>query len=165
MSIIPFVGALRRWQTTQNFEKVCSRLLTEVGSVPSPVRDGSHALTQLETELVLVDQNTGLERDGFRLLTALGLDEFLDRPKTTLRIMRVDIVNPELLRQLIQLDRFSGLFGVTSLLLTENDDRQTCGISYVVPSTLLTIDANVLLGDFARTLDEKVNSLVARLAA
>jgi hypothetical protein len=54
-----------------------------------------------------------------------------------------------------------GLFLPVEFLLAESGDGASCNVTYVVPSSLIVVDANPQLLSAAQALDAKVEALVA----
>jgi hypothetical protein len=57
-------------------------------------------------------------------------------------------------------DSTAGLFVPIELLLAESDAGASCGVTYVVPSSLIVVDANPQLLSATQALDAKTEALV-----
>jgi uncharacterized protein (DUF302 family) len=77
------------------------------------------------------------------------------------RLIRWIFGNPLIAITMIRHDYTAGLFVPIELLLAESDDGASCSITYVLPSSLIVVDANPQLLSAAQALDVKAGALVA----
>jgi len=77
------------------------------------------------------------------------------------RLLRWIFGNPLIAITMLRHDCTAGLFVPIKLLLAESDDGASCNVTYVVPSSLIVVDANPELLAAAQALDAKAEALVA----
>ncbi len=78
------------------------------------------------------------------------------------RLLRWIFGNPLIAITMLRHDYTAGLFVPIELLLAEGDDGVGCSIVYVLPSSLIAVDAaNPQLLSAAQALDAKLGALVA----
>jgi hypothetical protein len=76
------------------------------------------------------------------------------------KVVRWIYGNPLIAITMLRHDYSAGLFVPVELLLAENDGGAGCNITYVLPSSLISVEENAPLRSAALALDAKVKALV-----
>lgn len=159
-TVIPFIGVQRRQESTQHFDVVLARLLAETGAEPTSLTallvDGDHDEAAKDRQVL-----PRLRPGGFLLLGLVELGTWLQPTASRGRIMRLEVGDPLVMRDMMQRDPWAGLSATLSLLLIEHRETESCSLSYVVPSTMIVIDIDQELAAFAKDLDSRLHSLAS----
>jgi uncharacterized protein (DUF302 family) len=105
-----------------------------------------------------------IPESGFVIFDEIDHGAWLQRYGLGLKSLRWIFGNPIIAETMIRHDATAGLFVPVELLFTELPDGKGCAITYVVPSSLMTIDDNVPLAAAADRLDRKLEALMASVS-
>ena len=159
---IVFAGRRIRQYSTFSFDKVLARLRARVGEATIAGVVGL-AGTREEFEAKM-EEYTGAS--GFMLFSQIDHGAWIQKYGMNRRLLRWIFGNPLIAITMLQHDYTAGLFVPIELLLAENDSGAGCNIVYVLPSSLIAIDAaNPQLKAAALALDAKLEALVASAVA
>jgi uncharacterized protein (DUF302 family) len=154
---VEFTGKRIRHYSRLSFDEVLARLRARVGET---TLDKVVALSGTREEFEQkVQQYVG--DSGFMLFSQIDHGRWIEKYGIKRRLLRWIFGNPLIAITMIQHDYSAGLFVPIELLLAESDDGATCNVTYVVPSSLIAVDANPQLLSAAQALDAKAEALVA----
>jgi uncharacterized protein (DUF302 family) len=146
--------------TPTSFDSVLSRLRDLCGKATVP------ELVELSKEDISEqDYANEVERrfvgeSGFMLFNEIDHGGWIAKFGIHRRSIRLILGNPLIAITMIRHDISAGLFAPVELLVTEREDGAGCVLTYVRPSSLISIDDNVDLNIAARALDRKYESLI-----
>jgi uncharacterized protein (DUF302 family) len=153
---VAFTGKRIRYRSTLSFDVVLARLRARVGEITiASVLDPSTTREEFEKK---VQQHTG--DSGFTLFVQMDHGSWIAKFGIKRRLVRWIFGNPLIAITMIRHDYTAGLFVPPDLLLAESDDGAGCDITYVLPSSLIAMEANAQLLVAAQALDAKVEALV-----
>src|SRR5277367_4246755 len=98
---------------------------------------------------------------GFMLFQEMDHGRWIEKYGIKRRLIRWIFGNPLIAITMIRHDYTAGLFVPIELLLAESDDGASCNVTYVVPSSLIVVDANPQLLAAAQVLDAKTEALIS----
>jgi len=156
-----FTGVRMEVATTASFDTVLSRLRDLTGPVTvSGVVD--LAKTDIsEAEYVKEVERKFVGSSGFMVFSAIDHGGWIAKFGIKRRTIRWILGNPLIAITMIRHDLTAGLFAPVELLLTECADGEGCAVTYVRPSSLISIDdANPDLKEAALKLDAKFDALI-----
>ena len=154
---VEFTGKRIRHHSTLSFDDVLARLRARVGET---TLDNVVGLSGTREEFEgKVQQYVG--DSGFMLFSQIDHGRWIEKYGIKRRLLRWIFGNPLIAITMIQHDYTAGLFVPIELLLAESDDGASCNVTYVVPSSLIAVDANPQLLSAAQALDAKAETLVA----
>ena len=153
-----FTGKRIRQYTTLSFDDVLAKLRARVGEANLANVVGLPG-TREEFE-GKIRQSVG--DSGFMLFSEIDHGGWIEKYGIKRRLLRWIFGNPLIAITMLKHDYTAGLFVPIELLLAESDDGVGCNIVYVLPSSLIVIDAeNRQLLAAAQALDAKLEALVA----
>lgn len=156
-----FVGVRVEVATTTSFDTVLSRLRDLTGQVTlSGVID--LAKTDIsEAEYVKEVDRKFVGSSGFMFFSAIDHGAWIGKFGIKRRTIRWILGNPLIAITMIRHDLTAGLFAPVELLLTECEGGEGSVVTYVRPSSLISIDdANPDLKESALKLDAKFDALI-----
>jgi uncharacterized protein (DUF302 family) len=158
--VINFTGKRIRYHSTLSLDQVLVKLRARVGetTVDNIVQLSALPGTREEFEKK-VQQYVG--DSGFMLFAQMDHGRWIEKFAIKRRLLRWIIGNPLIAITMIRHDYTAGLFLPIELLVAEGDDGVGCNITYVLPSSLIVVDANPQLLSAAQALDGKIETLVA----
>lgn len=154
--LTPFIGVRHHQECTARFDDVLGRLLADLGA-PAPLDAWSMFRAPGGFEQAVAAR---LGPSGLMLFDAVELGGWVDVPVRRGRIMRLNIGNPALAVSMLRLAPYSGLLVPISLLLAGDDERNSCSLTYMVPSSLIVLEDNPTLIGVVKDLDARVGGLV-----
>ena len=153
---VEFTGKRIRYNSTLSFDVVLAKLRARVGEVTiANILDPSGTREDFEKK---VQQHTG--ESGFMLFVQLDHGSWMGKFGIKRRLIRWIFGNPLVAITMLRHDYTAGLFVPPDLLLAESDDGAGCNITYVLPSSLIAVEANPQLLAASLALDEKVEAFV-----
>jgi uncharacterized protein (DUF302 family) len=165
ISTKPFQGIRIEIDTSVSFDEVLSRLRRLMGdaSVPEVVTFAKEATT--EAEFIQRVQERLVGESGFMLFHEIDHGGWLPRFGINRRVVRWILGNPLLAITMIRHDITAGLFAPVEILVTEKERGAGTTITYVRPSSLISIEVNPSLEAAAKALDEKLEALIVKATA
>lgn len=161
--VLDFTGKRIRHYSKLSFDQVLARLRSQVGQTVPNIEQLSTSSGNREEFEAKVQQYVG--ESGFMLFAEIAHGPWIERFGIKRRLIRWIFGNPLIAITMIRHDYTAGLFVPIELLLAENDDGATCNVTYVMPSSLIAVDANPQLLSAAQALDAKLEALVASAIA
>ena len=158
--VVNFNGKRVRHYSKLGFDQVLARLRSQVRetTVENIVQLSTMAGTVEEFEKQ-VQQYVG--ESGFMLFAQMDHGRWVEKFGVKRKLIRWIFGNPLIAITMIRHDYTAGLFVPIELLLAESDDGASCNVTYVVPSSLIVIDANPQLLSAAQVLDAKAEALIS----
>jgi len=154
---VQFTGKRIRYHSTLSFDDVLTKLRSRIGKITlADVLDPSGTREDFERK---VQQHTG--ESGFMLFVEMDHGGWIGKFGIKRRLVRWIFGNPLIAITMLRHDYTAGLFVPPDLLLAESDDGAGCNITYVLPSSLIVVEANPPLLSAALALDAKVEALVS----
>jgi uncharacterized protein (DUF302 family) len=159
---VVFAGKRIRQYSTLSFDEVLAKLRARVGEASiAGVVGLSGTREEFEAQM-----GKYVGDSGFMLFAEIDHGAWIAKYGIKRRLLRWIFGNPLIAITMLQHDYTAGLFVPIELLLAENDDGAGCNIVYVLPSSLIAIDAaNPQLRAAALALDAKLEALVASAVA
>jgi uncharacterized protein (DUF302 family) len=154
---VNFTGKRIRHHSTLNFDYVLAKLRARVGETTIDNIVGLSGTREEFEEKV----REYVGDSGFMLFAQIDHGSWIEKFGIKRRLLRWIFGNPLIAITMIQHDYTACLFVPIELLLAESDDGASCNVTYVVPSSLIVMDANPQLLSAAKELDAKVEALVA----
>jgi uncharacterized protein (DUF302 family) len=158
---VAFSGRRIRHYSRLSFDEVLARLHARVGEA---TLDKVVGLTGTREEFEQKIQRY-LGDSGFMLFSQIDHGRWIEKYGIKRRLLRWIFGNPLIAITMLRHDYTAGLFVPIELLLAESDDGASCNVTYVVPSSLIVVDANPQLLAAAQALDAKAEALVASAVA
>src|ERR1017187_10070168 len=158
---VAFSGRRIRHYSRLSFDEVLARLHARVGEA---TLDKVVGLTGTREEFEQKIQRY-LGDSGFMLFSQIDHGRWIEKYGIKRRLLRWIFGNPLIAITMLRHDYTAGLFVPIELLLAESDDGASCNVTYVVPSSLIVVDANPQLLAAAQALDAKAEALVASALA
>jgi len=153
---VEFAGKRIRYRSALSFDEVLAKLRARVGEATiADILDPSATRHDFEKK---VQQHTG--ESGFMLFVQMDHGSWIEKFGIKRRLVRWIFGNPLIAITMLRHDYTAGLFVPPDLLLAEGDDGVGCDITYVLPSSLLAVEANPPLLSAALALDAKIEALV-----
>jgi len=158
--VVNFSAKRIRHYSKLGFDQVLARLRSQVGetTIEQVVQLSATPGTREEFEK-RVQGYVG--ESGFMLFAQMNHGRWIEKFGVKRRLIRWIFGNPLIAITMIRHDYTAGLFVPIELLLAESDDGASCSITYVLPSSLIVVDANPQLLSAAQALDVKAGALVA----
>ncbi|HEY1493361.1 MAG TPA: DUF302 domain-containing protein [Candidatus Solibacter sp.] len=159
---VAFTGKRIRQYSTLSFDGVLAKLRARVGEMTiAKVVDLPGTREDFEGKI-----REHIGDSGFMLFSEIDHGAWIAKYGIKRRLLRWIFGNPLIAITMLRHDYTAGLFVPIELLLAESDDAVGCSITYVLPSSLIAIDAaNPQLRDAALALDAKLDALVASAVA
>lgn len=161
---VRFAGVRICYDSRISFDDALSNLRAEMGDTTvqrlnalSAEANTSEAFTKMVEPLV--------GSSGFMLFATIDHGAWISKFGIKRRVVRFILGNPLIAITMICRDLTAGLFAPVELLLTDSEDRQTCSLTYILPSSLIAIDNDTALLAAARTLDAKLAALVEKVVS
>jgi uncharacterized protein (DUF302 family) len=159
--VLEFTGKRIRYFSARSFDEVLARLRSRMGKINmADVFDPSGSKEDFERE---VQKHTG--ESGFMLFVEMNHGAWIKNFGIQRRLVRWIFGNPLVAITMLRHDYTAGLFVPPDLLLAESDDGTGCNVTYVLPSSLIAIEANAALSSACLDLDAKVEALVISAVA
>jgi uncharacterized protein (DUF302 family) len=152
----PFPGQRLRYESTKTYQQLVDALLADIGDKPVPINDISAAFDDWESFEREVATHAG--PSGFMLFGVFDHGAWLAKAGIDRRVLRVILGNPLIAVTMLRHDVTAGLFAPVELLVTEEKDGQS-SLIYVLPSSLMVVEANEPLLAAAEALDAKLAAL------
>jgi uncharacterized protein (DUF302 family) len=158
---VAFSGRRIRHYSRLSFDEVLARLHARVGeATPDKVVGLTGTREEFEQKI-----QRYLGDSGFMLFSQIDHGRWIEKYGIKRRLLRWIFGNPLIAITMLRHDYTAGLFVPIELLLAESDDGASCNVTYVVPSSLIVVDANPQLLAAAQALDAKAEALVASAVA
>jgi len=154
---IEFTGKRIRHYSSLTFDEVLARLRARVGEATIDKVVGQPGTAEEFAEKI--QQSVG--ESGFMLMAQVDHSRWIAKYGIKRRLLRWIFGNPLIAITMLRHDYSAGLFVPIELLLAESDDGASCNVTYVLPSSLIVVDANPQLLAAAQALDAKAEALVA----
>jgi uncharacterized protein (DUF302 family) len=154
---VNFTGKRIRHHSPLSFDAVLARLRAHVGETTIESVVGMPG-TRAEFEAKVQKQ---VGDSGFMLFAQFDHGRWIEKFGIKRRLVRWIFGNPLIAITMLRHDYTAGLFVPIELLLAESDDGASCDVTYVLPSSLIVVDANPQLLAAAQALDAKLEALVA----
>jgi uncharacterized protein (DUF302 family) len=151
----PFHGRRLRFDSAKSFDDLVEALLGAVGHEPVAIDDIAMRFDSWESYEREVQSRVG--PSGFMLFVIWNHGGWIGKAGIDRKVLRVVIGNPLIAITMLRHDITAGLFAPVELLLTEEDGRSA--LTYVVPSSLMVVEANPALLEAATALDTKLAAL------
>jgi uncharacterized protein (DUF302 family) len=158
---VDFKGKRIRHYSSLSFDEVLARLRARVGETTLDSVVGQPGSREEFAEKI--QQHVG--DSGFMLMAQVDHGRWIEKYGIKRRLLRWIFGNPLIAITMLRHDYTAGLFLPIELLLAESDDGASCNVTYVVPSSLIVVDANPQLLAAAQALDAKAEALVASAVA
>jgi uncharacterized protein (DUF302 family) len=156
LEVVVFQGKRIRYHTALNFEQVLGKLRSRMGKITlADVLDPSRNRGDFEKR---VREHEG--ESGFMLFVEMDHGSWMQKFGVNRKVVRWIYGNPLIAITMLRHDYSAGLFVPVELLLAENDGGAGCNITYVLPSSLISVEENAPLRSAALALDAKVKALV-----
>ena len=155
-TVVPFEGLRVRYESTKTYEQLVNALLADIGDKPVPINDISATFDDWESFEREVATHEG--PSGFMLFGVFDHGAWLAKAGIDRRVLRVILGNPLIAITMLRHDVTAGLFAPVELLVTEEEDGQS-SLTYVLPSSVMVVDANEPLLAAAQALDAKLAAL------
>lgn len=159
---IHFDGVRLRYESTKSFEELLEALLADVGHERVPIDDIAKRFDGWEAYEREVQSYVGAS--GFMLFATWDHGGWIAKAGIPRRVLRVVIGNPLIAITMIRHDVTAGLFAPVELLLTD-EGAGSSALTYVLPSSLMVVEANPKLSAAAGELDVKLAALAAKVTA
>ena len=154
--VVVFQGKRIRNHTALSFDQVLDKLRSRMGKIKlGDVLDPSSNRADFEKK---VKEHEG--ESGFMLFMEIDHGSWMKKFGINRREVRWIFGNPLIAITMLRHDYSAGLFVPVELLLAENDKGAGCSITYVLPSSLISVEENAPLRAAALALDAKVKALV-----
>ena len=156
-----FAGIRIEVETTMPFDTVLSRLRELTGQAPI-----SNVASVAKTDTAKLEYANEIERkfvgsSGFMFFNSIDHGTWIAKFGIKRRALRWILGNPLIAISMIRHDITAGLFAPVELLLTDNTDADGCVVTYVRPSSLISIDdSNPELKRAALRLDAELDALI-----
>ncbi|HXM96452.1 MAG TPA: DUF302 domain-containing protein [Candidatus Dormibacteraeota bacterium] len=154
---VTFTAKRIRHHSKLSFDKVLAELRSRVGETTLENIVGLSG-TREEFEKTIQQY---LGDSGFVLVAQVDHSRWIEKYGIKRRMLRWIFGNPLIAITMIRYDYTAGLFAPIELLLADSDDGTGCTVTYVLPSSLIVVDANPQLLSAAQVLDAKLEALVA----
>jgi uncharacterized protein (DUF302 family) len=155
--VVVFQGKRIRYHTALSFDQVLGKLRSRMGKITlADVLDSSSNCADFEKR---VKEHEG--ESGFMLFMEIDHGSWMQKFGINRREVRWIYGNPLIAITMLRHDYSAGLFVPVELLLAENDGGAGCNITYVLPSSLISVEENAPLRAAALALDAKVKALVS----
>ena len=158
-----FDGVRMRVDSDHPYERVVAALLAEVGENPESISDLPAAFFR-DWGSFATEITRHLGSSEFMLMHLIDHGEWLETAGINRKALRAVLGNPLISITMLRHDLTAGLFAPVELLILEEDDDRS-SLTYIKPSSLMVVDDNQPLKTAALALDEKLATLVARVAA
>ena len=158
----PFAGIRVRYDSAKSYDDVIRALLAEIGDKPVPISDIAIGFDSWESYEREVASHAG--PSGFMLFGQFDHGAWLERAGIRRKALRVILGNPLIAITMMRHDVTAGLFAPVELLITEEQDGASA-LTYVLPSSLMVVEANEPLLAAAEALDAKLAALAESVAA
>lgn len=161
----PFEGIRVAVNTPTLFDEVTDRLRALMGkaSVEEIIALAREPIGEAQFVQVVTSRFVG--ESGFTLFAEIDHGAWIQKFGIRRRSVRWILGNPVIAITMIRHDIIAGLFAPIELLITEHEDGKGTNITYLRPSSLMTIDDNVPLREAAEVLDMKAELLVMKATA
>ena len=153
---VSFTGKRIRHHSELSFNEVLGKLRSRVGET---TLDNIMGLAGTREEFEKKVQQY-LGDSGFVLLAQVDHSRWIGKYGIKRRMLRWIFGNPLIAITMIRHDYTAGLFAPIELLLADSDDGTHSTVTYVLPSSLIVVDANPQLLSAAQALDAKLEALV-----
>jgi uncharacterized protein (DUF302 family) len=157
---IPFHGLRLRFDSTKSFDDLVETLLGAVGHEPVAIDDIATRFGSWESYEREVQSHVG--PSGFMLFATWNHGEWIKKAGVERKALRFVIGNPLIAITMLRHDVTAGLFAPVELLLTEEEDGRSA-LTYVLPSSLMVVEANPPLREAATALDAKLAALAEKV--
>jgi uncharacterized protein (DUF302 family) len=155
--VVAFEGKRIRYHSTLSFDQVLGKLRSSMGKITlADALDPSSSRADFEKR---VKEHEG--ESGFMLFVELDHGSWMQKFGIKRRLVRWIYGNPLIAITMLRHDYSAGLFVPVELLLAEVDSGVGCNITYVLPSSLISVEENAPLRAAALALDAKVEALVS----
>src|ERR1700741_3480239 len=165
ISTKPFQGIRIEVDTLVSFDEVLSRLRRLMGDARMPEFAALAKVAMTEAEFAQKVEERFIGESGFTLFHEIDHGGWLPRFGINRRVVRWILGNPLIAITLIRHDITAGLFAPVEVLVTEEGHGPGTTITYVRPSSLISIEVNPPLQAAAKALDEKLETLIAKATA
>jgi uncharacterized protein (DUF302 family) len=158
--VVDFTGKRIRHYSKLSFDQVLAKLRSQVGETTIEQIIQLSAMPGTSEEFEKRVQGY-VGQSGFMLFAQMDHGRWIAKFGVKRRLIRWIIGNPLIAISMIRHDCTAGLFVPIELLLAESDDGTGCSVTYVVPSSLIVVEANPQLLSAAQALDAKAEALIA----
>ena len=159
---ISFNGVRIRFDSKKSFDELVATLLADVGEEPLKIDELSAKFETWESYRTEVESHVG--PSGFILFALMNHGAWIKKVAIRKKVLRVVIGNPLLAITMLRHDLTAGLFAPVELIVIEEDNNQS-SLTYVRPSSLMVVEKNEPLLAAAEVLDEKLQTLAAKVTA
>ncbi|HEY9503384.1 MAG TPA: DUF302 domain-containing protein [Pyrinomonadaceae bacterium] len=159
---ISFNGVRIRFDSKKSFDELVATLLADVGEEPLKIDELSAKFETWESYRTEVESHVG--PSGFILFALMNHGAWIKKVAIRKKVLRVVIGNPLLAITMLRHDLTSGLFAPVELIVIEEDNNQS-SLTYVRPSSLMVVEKHEPLLAAAEVLDEKLQTLAAKVTA
>jgi len=160
----PFQGRRLTYQSKLPFDVVLAKLYAQIGRRPVDLKKISDESPTWDDYKRKVAPYAGPA--GFMLFDVLNYGEWIGKAGIDRRELRIVLGNPLIAISMIRRDLNAALFVPVEILLTDSPGRHACSVTYVVPSSMMVLDASDKeLVTAAAELDAKLASLVGGVVA
>lgn len=158
--VVVFQGKRIRYHSGLSFDEVLGKLRSRMGKIKlADVLDPSSSRADFEKK---VKEHEG--ESGFMLFVEMDHGSWMRKFGVNRKVVRWIFGNPLVAITMLRHDYTAGLFVPPDLLLAEKDGGVGCTITYVLPSSLISVEENAPLRAAALALDAKVKALVSSAA-
>ena len=158
---IHFDGVRVRYDSAKSYDDLVAALLADIGEQPVPIDEIGAAGGDWEAYQRRVEPYVG--PSGFMLFALLDHGAWIGKAGIERKVLRVILGNPLIAITMLRHDQTAGLFVPVEMLIL--DENGSSSLTYVRPSSLMSVEDNAELRSAAVALDVKLAALAAKVTS
>ncbi len=158
---IHFDGVRVRYDSAKSYDDLVAALLADIGEQPVPIDEIGATGGDWETYQRRVEPYVG--PSGFMLFALLDHGAWIGKAGIERKVLRVILGNPLIAITMLRHDQTAGLFVPVEVLIL--DENGSSSLTYVRPSSLMSVEDNAQLRSAAEALDVKLAALAAKVTS
>ena len=158
---IHFDGVRVRYDSAKSYDDLVAALLADIGEQPVPIDEIGTAGGDWEAYQRRVEPYVG--PSGFMLFALLDHGAWIGKAGIERKVLRVILGNPLIAITMLRHDQTAGLFVPVEVLIL--DENGSSSLTYVRPSSLMSVEDNAELRSAAEALDVKLAALAAKVTS